>query len=255
MAYYSILADLHTHTIASGHAYSTLLENMTHANDIVIRFVATTDHFYYKDDKIDRLNEFCRVMDTRNIKSDKGYIIAGVEGNLGHFLDKEHAQAINQNIKWRLVGYHSWFVDAGKIDIAKTPKMFLDTIQNPDVFIKPTAFAHIERHIQNFARGDDISIAKGTLRDIVNIAIENNIFLEINEHSLSMGGDTVALMKDWVKYAKDRKAKFCLGSDAHYCEKVGRFDETIRFINDMDLWDSDILNFDISALRKLSNDD
>jgi putative hydrolase len=36
--------DLHIHTIASGHAYSTLLESVTYASNIGIETIAITDH-------------------------------------------------------------------------------------------------------------------------------------------------------------------------------------------------------------------
>ncbi len=40
----NIVADLHTHTIASGHAYSTLAENMSAAKEKGLQFLGITDH-------------------------------------------------------------------------------------------------------------------------------------------------------------------------------------------------------------------
>ncbi len=39
-----IQADMHTHTIASTHAYSTLLENITFAKNKGLKGIAVTDH-------------------------------------------------------------------------------------------------------------------------------------------------------------------------------------------------------------------
>jgi len=39
-----IKADLHTHTIASGHAYSTLLENIEYGKKRGIETIAITEH-------------------------------------------------------------------------------------------------------------------------------------------------------------------------------------------------------------------
>ena len=36
--------DAHTHTIASGHAYSTLLENVAYAADMGLELLGVTDH-------------------------------------------------------------------------------------------------------------------------------------------------------------------------------------------------------------------
>lgn len=38
------IADLHTHTIASDHAYSTLLENIEYAKRAGMQALAITDH-------------------------------------------------------------------------------------------------------------------------------------------------------------------------------------------------------------------
>ena len=39
-----IVADLHTHTIVSGHAYSTLMENAKYASEIGLKILGVTDH-------------------------------------------------------------------------------------------------------------------------------------------------------------------------------------------------------------------
>ena len=39
-----IIADTHTHTVASEHAYSTLMENVQVAKSKGIKFLAITDH-------------------------------------------------------------------------------------------------------------------------------------------------------------------------------------------------------------------
>ena len=39
-----IIADLHTHTIASGHAYSTLKENIEQAALIVLPYLGISEH-------------------------------------------------------------------------------------------------------------------------------------------------------------------------------------------------------------------
>ncbi len=38
------LVDTHTHTIVSGHAYTTFLENVEEASNIGLKVLGTTDH-------------------------------------------------------------------------------------------------------------------------------------------------------------------------------------------------------------------
>lgn len=46
----NIVADLHTHTIASGHAYSTLAENVAAAKEKELQFLGVSDHAPALDD-------------------------------------------------------------------------------------------------------------------------------------------------------------------------------------------------------------
>ena len=39
-----LLSDLHTHTIASGHAYTTLMENINYCAENGIKILGTSDH-------------------------------------------------------------------------------------------------------------------------------------------------------------------------------------------------------------------
>lgn len=263
---FRILADMHTHTIASGHAFSTILENIYCAQDQNMEYFAVTDHFFYPKERIDRLNELARLKHTHTINNSlttEPRIIAGVESNLSQRLSSKDAIKINQSIKWRLVGIHDWFLDPDITHIDSLPNIFLDTIADSKIqtlpnslciqptFIQPTAFAHIERGIEAFVGGEDESKVEATLRKIVDIAVDNNIMLEINEHSLHMGKATINRMIRWVKYAKQRNAKFCFGTDAHFCEEVGNFVETYRFIEAIDLDANYILNYDKEALKEL----
>lgn len=249
-----ILADMHTHTVASEHAYSTIRENLTSAQSRGMLYVANTDHFYYSDDRITRLNELARTMDAYTIETSlKTKPISGVEGNLSHKLEKDHAKMLNQKLKFRLVGYHSWFLDASITPIDNVPQQFLNVISQPDNYIQPTAIAHIERHLSSFIGGDDINRVKEIICAVVDIAVDHDIMMEINEHSLRMGGDNIELMKHWVEYAKNRNAMFCLGTDSHYCESVGDFKETKKFIETMDMRNNYILNYDQKGLTNLTS--
>lgn len=40
------LSDLHTHTIVSGHAYTTLMENINFCSKKGIKILGTSDHTY-----------------------------------------------------------------------------------------------------------------------------------------------------------------------------------------------------------------
>ena len=56
-----ILADLHTHTLFSKHAYSTVKENLEAARNKGLSYIAITDHYFGNGDELDKKNEVNRI--------------------------------------------------------------------------------------------------------------------------------------------------------------------------------------------------
>lgn len=250
----TIYADLHTHTILSQHAYSTLNENIINARNNNISYVAVTDHFYYPDDKMARLNEMSRFDTMRQIarsnRTSDISIIPGIEANLQHPIYERDVRAIEEKTMWRLMGLHSWFWDLEMMYVETLPQLFKYTLEEKSR-ITPTAFAHIERGLFS-TKYKSVDNIKTALCEVVNLAVANDIFLEINNTSLKYySKDTKELMKFWIEYAKSKNAKFCLGTDAHFCNDVGDFKETIEFLSTIDMNNAYILNCDKDALNKL----
>lgn len=248
----TIIADLHTHTIGSLHAHSTLKENITEAENKYIEYIAVTDHLYNPPyDLCQSLNEEARITDINYLKQNQSpyvRLIPSVEANIAH--KPTNAQNYNKILKWRLVGHHSWFCNPSEITVEDFPFLFADTITD-ETLIRPTAFAHIERTIRSCNGGKDDSRVRKALCGIVKLAVESDIFLEINEYSL-LNPDNVELMKYWMNYAKMLNAKFCLGSDAHYCDAVGDFTKIEKLFETVDMSNEYILNCDRDALSKLA---
>lgn len=250
---YEILVDLHTHTLFSEHAYSTVKENIACAKENRLAGLAVTDHFYQRDDFLFRKNELVRMFYvSKNVSSENFFVISGGEFNLGQKLHPDvNVEKLYKNVKWRLAGLHTWFVDIPNLRIEDVPQLFKDMLTSNE-YVKPTAFAHIERELYKCIGADDTKKMRDTLYDIVDLAVDHNLFLEINESSLiadECGG--VERMECWLERAKERNAMFSLGSDAHYCESVGRFDNAIALINSMGINKHDILNLDMWAIDGL----
>lgn len=89
-------------------------------------------------------------------------------------------------------------------------------------------------------------------KKIVRYAVENNIYLEVNEASLRNGDPaTKARMEYWLGIANKMDAKIYLGSDAHYCDAVGMFPHVIELLNEIGYRKENILNANDYQLQKL----
>lgn len=246
-----IIADLHTHTIFSKHGWSTAKENLDAAAQRDIKYMAITDHFYCPSDKIEKKNEIVRILYAENnINHESVRVVNGAEFNLNQILEGIDASKV-KNVHWKLFGFHTWFLNPSKIDIKDVPDYFSKNIVCTNIStqtetaynsIPPTAFAHIEREIYKCENANQKTMEE-CLAAIVDIAIANNIILEVNESSIRYNEcDAIERMKFWINYAKDRNCLFSLGSDSHYCNYVGKFPLSIELLNSLNVSSERIVN-------------
>ena len=243
-----IYADLHTHTIFSQHAYSTVKENIEGAKKQGLKFVAITDHYFGNGDELDKKNEINRIKylgERVNPCEEDIFVVHSAEFNLGQ--DVFTFEKL-KGLEWKPIGLHNWFVD--------TPNLTTDDIFN--LFVEAhkkghNAFVHIERELHKINHGRyAYEELIDCLKRIVDYAKENDIWLEVNESSIitNDGGATQRLY-DWLKYAKKNGNKIYLGTDAHYCGEVGVFNNVLYMLNDLQYPKELILNCDLNKLNSL----
>lgn len=243
-----IIADMHTHTVASQHAYSTVEENMTYALKNGMKYIAITDHYFHNGDELTNKQELYRVKFMEgnvNMYSDVK-IIGSAEFNI--IQDTEYRDAF-RFLKWRPIGLHKSFAPC------------IGTMNYNDLFEEfvlaaewNTAFNHIERELEELCYGKFtnglIDEAKVFLERLVLLAKEKNIYLEVNENSL-IKNKYQPIMRFWMNIAAENGNRFCLGTDAHYCRAVGHFDRCVDFLNEFGIDKSRVLNCNEDEVKAL----
>ena len=244
-----IIADLHTHTLASKHAYSTLKENIEFAKEQGLKYMAITDHYYNDGTNIEKKNEVARGVYVWRINNfeDGITIIPSFEFNLNQ--DWTEPEKL-KDLKWRPVGLHSWFLDFANITLNELYLYFVSAYEAHDV----NAFVHIERELHKVDHGkhgvidDEI---KWFLDKIVLFAKRNNIVLEVNETSMIFNeGGSIERMKYWIQVAKDANLIISLGSDGHYYKEIGQFGNVIKLLNEVDYPKELIVNCNEELIKK-----
>ena len=249
-----IIADFHTHTVASGHAYSTVIENLTYGKNRGLQFVAITDHYFGKGDKIDIGNEVARIRDLTNRTKQGGSLsssglISGVELNFGQRTDI--APAI-LDAPFRLAGLHGWFwgIEHQDIDaLAREVKIYIDK-----KYIN--AVAHPERQIERLAKGkygfELTQAVKDYFKWLVEYCKEHRVFLELNECSLTYSlADYEQTIEYWLKLARENGNPITLGTDSHICTEVGVFDRSIELLNKVEYPIELILNCNEHLIKNI----
>lgn len=229
-----IVADLHTHTIASGHAYSTVQEMARAAADKGLKMLAITEHgpkmpggphiYYFYNIKI--IPDVIYGVE----------IIRGVEGNIidrnGNIdLPDDHLQ----NLDWVLAGFHIFISPEGTVEentramlrIIENPR--IDGIVhpgNPDFLIDPLPVVKAAK-------------ANGKVIEMNNSSIRGGIREGSKENCLRI-----------ARLAKEYGVQIMLNSDAHISFDVGRVDGVAALAKEAGLTEENILN---TSMEKIKN--
>lgn len=218
--------DLHTHTIASGHAYSTIMENARYASDIGMKILGTADHgpnmpnapyiWYFGNFRVLPRKLFGVAM----LYGCEANII-DYDGNLDLPLDYQ------EKIDFMIASIHHPVMELNQNPELNT-QAFLKVMDNPNV--------HILGHIGN-------PLFPIYEEEVVKKAKEKNILIEINNSSFSGSRPgSKDICKKVALLCKEYKTMIILNSDAHFCHSIGNFDEAIKMLNEINMPEELIIN-------------
>jgi len=227
-------ADLHVHTISSGHAYSTVREICETAAERGFELVGITDHgpampggphLYH----FTNLIVLPRVLSGVKVLRSAECNIMDVDGTLDvndralDVLDVVHA------------GLHPFCGYEGKT-VEENTEAVLGAIRSGKV---------------------DILVHPGNpwfpldYQTIVEAAASNGVLLEINNASFTMirkGSEKNC--RQILKEAKRTGAKVCVGSDSHDASLVGTFEEALALIDEVGIDEELIANRSASSVME-----
>jgi len=219
--------DVHTHTIASGHAYSTLMENAKAASEKGIKVLGTTEHgitmphsphiWYFHNYKVLPREMYGVTM------------LYGTEANIIDYNGNLDMDDITLELMDIVIGsIHDVAYKIGSIQ--ENTKAFINVIENGKV--------NIIGHLGN----PEVPV---DYEKIVKCAKENDVLIEINNSSFttsrvgSYGNCTeIALL------CKKYNAKLIINSDAHFCTLIVEFTESICMLESIDFPEELIINKD-----------
>lgn len=211
-----LLVDTHCHTLASGHAYSTIKEMADYASQINMKIIGMTDHgpslpggpHIYHFGNLRVLPEY--ISGVR--------ILKGVEANIMDFEGAlDMPERFLSKLELVLAGFHDGCLVPGNVEentravIAAMKNPLVDVIAHPG---NPQFPIDIERVV-------DCAVETGTL-----IEINNSSFGNARKGS----ADNCRLI---AMEAKKKSALLTTGSDSHICFHVGKFDKILALFEDL----------------------
>ncbi|GFO53595.1 phosphatase [Geomonas sp. Red276] len=229
-----IIADLHTHTIASGHAYSTVNELATAASQAGLQALAITDHGPSMPGGPHRYHFSALRFIPRTIAGVR--ILRGIEANVlddQGTLDLE--QPVLEELDFVLAGLHENCGYCGK-DRDRNTGTLLKVMANPRVRCishpgNPVYPLHYE------------VIAKA--------ALETGTALEINNSSLGLSRKgSCENCLEIARLCAAIGAPIMIGSDAHIAQAVGIFDDALALAQSAGIREEQVINADYPRLLK-----
>lgn len=223
-----ILIDAHTHTVASGHAYSSLQEMAQAASDKGLQVLGITEHG-------PSIKGTCPLVYFRNMFVVPRHlygvrILMGCEVNI---LDTEGCLDLNDEYLNRLdiaiAGIHEKCYQGGTK--AENTAGMLNVIRNPKI--------HIISH-----PGD--GTAELDFEPLVLAAKESHTLLEINNHSLAPQRNKAAARDNnlqLLRLCKKYEVPTILGSDAHISFQIADYDRLVPLLSETQFPDELIMNF------------
>lgn len=227
-----IVADLHTHTIASTHAYATITELADEASRLGLFAIALTDHsrlmpgapgsFYFES--------LCIL--PNYLKGVR--LLKGIEANICDYnggLDVE--ESLLSSLEWVVASMHTVTID-GEANVEKCTNAYLQLAKNPNVNV-------IGHSGTEYFKYDYEKVIPELAKEGKLIELNDSAFRYKKSH-----------LKNCVKIAeicKKFNARICVDTDSHFTHTLGRADETLDVLREIDFPKKLIVNASVENLK------
>lgn len=232
-----LVADMHMHTLVSGHAYGTIREMVQVAKEKELKMIGISEHgpgipgtidpFYYLN-----LEIIPSAID--NIE-----ILHGCEINVLNDGKLSLKQKYIDYLDYAIVGIHGQcYEDQGR---KQNTDNLISCMKNDKVCI--------------VSHPDDDKTPLDYLR-LVKAALEYHVALEVNNSSLVKEKYRLNCYENYrtmLRLCQEYRVPIIVSSDAHDPSWVGKFDLAIKLLEDLNFNEELILNNDIEKLKSFMN--
>lgn len=229
---YRIKTDLHTHSVATGHAYSTIVEMVTEAAARGIEMIANTDHGPAMPDTHHQMYFWNMQVIPRSYRG--VYILRGIEANIIDWdgrLDLEERYL--KRLDWVIASLHTLCID--ETDPETVSRMWLKIADNP--YVDVIGHCGDERFRFDYERVIPVLAEKGKL-------------IEINNHSFAVRPGSDRNCRRILEICKEVSAKIVVDTDAHFCTEVGDFPAAEKLLEEVAYPEELILNLNAARVKE-----
>lgn len=228
-----IIADTHTHTLASTHAYSTLTEMVHAAAAAGLSAIAVTDHgismpgapgqWYFKNMQV-----LPRVMDGV-------LLLRGIEANVMDYAGTlDIVEDDLETLEWVVASIHDNLMDSAAATVERCTEAWLQVAKNPKVNVighsgSPRYAYDYETVIPEFGR-------MGKL-------------VELNENSFRVRKGSIPNCIAIAKCCKKHGVPMVVNSDAHFHTLLGHYENSLAVLEEIGFPEELVVNSSMTRFQ------
>lgn len=230
--------DLHTHTIASGHGYSTLQENIVEAQRMGLKYLGLSEHgpampggphpyFFSNYRCIPR-------------KHDDLLLLCGAEVNI---MDDQGGVDLEEwllkRMDYVIASMHPPCVAPG--DRAYNTRASIRAMQNP--YVKILGHPDDARYPLDYDE-----LARAAKAEGVALEVNNS---SLHPHAPRKGAEENVI--EMLEYCMKHQVSILLGTDSHISHTIGKFDRALEIVEKVQFPKELILNYEPENIQRLVN--
>lgn len=232
----NFVLDTHTHSIASGHAYSSIQEMAQSANERGLELLGISEH-------APAMEGTCNEIYFRNLKVIPDKIcgvemLFGIEANIIDYLGNTDVSTRTfECVDYGIASLHLNCIKSGTIQ--ENTNAYLHTMENPYI---------------NIIGHPDDSRFEVDYHQLVKKAKETNTFLEVNNTSLSPDTLRRNCKQNYYKMldlCAVHEVPIIVNSDAHISFDVGNFQHALALLEELDFPEKLIANLSVERYKTL----
>lgn len=228
-----LVADLHTHTCVSTHAFSTMEEMAGQAHKLGLRALAVTDHAPGMPDSPHPwyFSGLLRLPDI--VQGGELLLLKGVEANVldtGGALDME--QKMLQKLDWVIVSIHGNLVDP--LSCEEATQLWLNVAENP--YVDMIGHSEQRQYLYDYDRVTKAFADKGKV-------------VELNANSIVSRKGNQDNLRELALACKKNGTLVAVNSDAHSIYNLGNEAHVLKMLREIDFPQELVVNASLQRLQ------
>lgn len=232
------VSDLHVHTIASDHAYSTVTENAAQAAKLGLKLLAVSDHAMAMEDSPHIWHHYNLEVIPRYLNG--VFIIRGIEANIVDYEGKVDADnGLLSTLDWAIACYH-WGCCMPGTELQHT-NSYIKALENKGInclgHTDDPSFPYEVRTVckacHDMGKAMELNVAR------IKVKASNPERAEISKR----------FYRNMLNICAEENTNIIVNSDAHFWSAIGDFDEAAKLIEEVNFPHELVLNLDEDRIK------